>query len=472
MKSISWRALTPIIVGIVIVAIPVPASLKPSAWYYFALFTATIIAIILEPIPVAGAGLVGIALAATLGLVDPKPGDSIRWALAGFSNTTVWLVCSAFVFSQGYEKTGLGRRIALGLVKVLGGKTLGLGYAISLTDLILAPFTPSSTARSGGMIYPIIRNIPGLYGSQTGETARKIGSYIMWTGLAASTITSSIFSTAGAPNLLALALVRKTANIDISWFDWFVGFLPAGVILFASLPFLIYKIYPPEIKTSREIPPWAAQELRQMGKISPKEIGLAILVIFALALWIFGASIMDAATVGVLVVSLMLVIRVITWDDILRNLPLWNTFVWIGTLVTLADGLNKVGFVTWFAKAAASLMTGMSPVTVMIMLTVLYFVVHYMFASNTAHVTAILPVMLAAGTALPGVPAKMLAMLLCYSIGLQGIITPYATGPSPVYYGSGYLPRKDFWLLGAIFGFIFLAVMLLVEVPYLNAIKP
>jgi L-tartrate/succinate antiporter len=393
MKRVSWRALVPIIVGIIIVAIPVPAGLKPNAWYYFALFVATIIAIILEPIPVAGAGLVGIALAATLGLVDPKPGDSIRWALAGFSNTTVWLVCSAFVFSLGYEKTGLGKRIALALVKVLGGKTLGLGYAISLTDLILAPFTPSSTARSGGMIYPIIRNIPGLYGSDTGQTARKIGSYIMWTGLAASTVTSSIFSTAGAPNLLALALVRKTANIDISWFDWFVGFLPAGLILFVSLPYLIYKIYPPEIKTSKEIPPWAAQELRQMGKITPRENGLALLVILALALWIFGSKIMDAATVGVMVVSLMLVTRIITWDDILTNKPLWNTFVWIGTLVTLADGLNKVGFVTWFAKAAASLLTGMSPVTVMVILVVIYFVVHYMFADrkstrlNSSHTT-------------------------------------------------------------------------------------
>ena len=123
-------------------------------------------------------------------------------------------------------------------------------------------------------------------------------------------------------------------------------------------------------------------------------------------------------------------------------------------------------------EAAASLLTGMSPVTVMIILTVLYFVVHYMFASNTAHVTAILPVMLAAGSALPGVPAKTLAMLMCYSIGLQGIITPYATGPSPVYYGSGFLPRRDFWVLGAIFGLIFLIILLVVEVPYLTALKP
>jgi L-tartrate/succinate antiporter len=472
MKKIGWRALIPIIVGIIIIAIPVPAGLKPNAWYYFAIFVATILAIILEPIPVAGAGLVGVALSATLCLVEPSPGNSIRWALAGFSNTTVWLVCSAFVFSLGYEKTGLGRRIALALVKILGGKTLGLGYAIALTDLIIAPFTPSSTARSGGMIFPIIQNIPGLYGSHPGETARKIGSYIMWTGLAASTITSAIFSTAGAPNLLALALVKKTVNIDITWFDWFVGFLPCGLILFVSLPFLIYIIYPPEIKTSKEIPPWAAQELRQMGKITSKESGLALLVILALALWIFGGKFMDAATVGVMIVSLMLVGRIITWNDILENKPLWNTFVWIGTLVTLADGLNKVGFVTWFAKGAAALLTGMSPVTVMIILTVIYFVVHYMFASNTAHVTAILPVMLAAGTALPGVPPKMLAMLLCYSIGLQGIITPYATGPSPVYYGSGYLPRKDFWRLGAIFGFIFLAIMLITEIPYLSLLKP
>ena len=74
---------------------------------------------------------------------------AINWALSGFANSTVWLIFAAFIFSLGYEKTGLGRRISLLLVAWLGGHTLSLGYAVTLADAILAPFTPSNTARSG-----------------------------------------------------------------------------------------------------------------------------------------------------------------------------------------------------------------------------------------------------------------------------------------------------------------------------------
>jgi len=53
----------------------------------------------------------------------------------------------------------------------------------------------------------------------------------------------------------------------------------------------------------------------------------------------------------------------------------------------------------------------------------------------------------------------------------MGIITPFATGPSPVYYGSGYLPAADYWRLGAIFGVIFFAVFLAIGVPWMLAIR-
>ena len=111
------------------------------------------------------------------------------------------------MFAMGYEKTGLGRRLGLGLVEKLGKRTLGLGYAIALSDLVLAPFTPSNTARSGGTIFPIIRNIPVLYGSTPEENPRKIGSYLMWTAIATTCVTSSMFVTSLAPNLLALSIV-------------------------------------------------------------------------------------------------------------------------------------------------------------------------------------------------------------------------------------------------------------------------
>ena len=471
MKTIPWKAVLPLLLGIIIALLPAPQGLNLTAWYFFAIFSAVILGLILEPLPAAAVGFIGVFLVAVLGLAGPKPADNIRWALSGFSNTTVWLIFGAFMFAMGYDKTGLGRRIALILVKKLGRKTLGLGYAITFSDLILAPFTPSNTARSGGTIFPIIRNLPGLYGSSPGETSRKIGAYIMWTAFAATCVTSSMFITSLAPNLLALDLVNKTVKISISWTEWFVGFLPVGIILILILPYLVYKIYPPEIKSSEEIPSWASQELDKLGKFSRKELVMALLAVLALALWIFGGNLIDATTAAGFVISLMIITGTVTWDDILANKQAWNVLVWFATLVALADGLNKVGFVTWFAKSMAALLTGMSPIVVMVVLVVIFFIIHYMFASLTAHTTAILPVMLAVGAAIPGLPVKTFALLLCYSLGIMGVITPYATGPGPVYYGSGYISRKDFWTLGLIFGTIFLTALIGIGVPYLLAIK-
>ncbi|MGO9614288.1 MAG: anion permease, partial [Dissulfurispiraceae bacterium] len=470
MKMIPWKAVLPLLLGILIALIPAPQGLNQTAWYFFAIFIAVILGLILEPLPAAAVGFIGVFLVAVLGLAGPKPADNIRWALSGFANGTVWLIFGAFMFALGYEKTGLGKRIALILVKTLGRNTLGLGYAITFSDLILAPFMPSNTARSGGTVFPIIRNLPALYGSAPGETSRKIGAYIMWTALASTCVTSSMFMTALAPNLLALELVTKTVKVSISWTEWFVGFLPVGIILILTLPFLIFKIYPPEIKSSQEAPSWASQELGKMGKFSRKELVMALLALVALTLWILGGKLMDATTVAGVVISLMLITRTVTWDDILADKPAWNVFVWFATLVTLADGLNKVGFVTWFAKSMAALLTGMSPLVVMVVLVVIYFIIHYMFASLTAHTTAILPVMLAVGAVIPGIPIKTYALLLCYSQGIMGIITPYGTGPSPIYYGSGYISRGAFWKLGLIFGMIFLFALMGIGVPYLLAI--
>ena len=286
-----WKALVPIAVGVALLFLPIPEGLTPNAWYYFSLFVAVIIALILEPIPAAAVGLIGVTAATVSLLVTPKPADAIKWALSGFQDGTVWLIFVAFMFALGYEKTGLGRRVALNLVKWLGKRTLGLGYAVALADLVLAPFTPSNTARSGGTIFPVIKNIPPLYGSEPNSpTARKIGAYIMWTAFATTCLTSAMFLTGLAPNLLALSLVKTTAKIDITWTEWFMGIAPVGIALFIFLPLIVYKIYPPELKSSPDVPGWAGSELSKMGRIKVKEIGMAVLALLALGLWIFGCD--------------------------------------------------------------------------------------------------------------------------------------------------------------------------------------
>jgi L-tartrate/succinate antiporter len=48
----------------------------------------------------------------------------------------------------------------------------------------------------------------------------------------------------------------------------------------------------------------------------------------------------------------------------------------------------------------------------------------------------------------------------------MGVITPYGTGPSPVYFGSGYLPSSTYWRLGTLFGLVYMGAFFLITVPW------
>ena len=172
--KITWKTVAPLVVWLVLYLVPVPAGLNADQWHYFAIFSAVIAGLILESMPVGAVGLIGLTVAGVMGYVEHDPNKSLRWMLGGFAESTVWLIVGAFVFSIGYRKSGLGKRIALLLVRGLGRRTIGLGYAVAFADLILAPATPSNTARSGGTIYPIISNIPQIYGSEPGPTAGRL----------------------------------------------------------------------------------------------------------------------------------------------------------------------------------------------------------------------------------------------------------------------------------------------------------
>lgn len=475
----AWKAIAPIAAALVLALLPVPSGLAPHAWYFFSIFGGVIVGLVLEPLPGAAIALIGITLVTVLGrfvLFSPQqlsqagfrpPGAALSWALSGYSSPTVWLIFGAFMLALGYERTGLGERIALILVKVLGKNTLSLGYGVSLADAILAPFIPSPTARSGGIIYPIVSDLALVYGSKPNDaSARRVGSYLMWVAIATTCVTSSLFLTAASFNLLATGLVEKLTQTDLRWMDWFKTAAPAIVPLLILIPLLTYWLYPPEVKHSAEVSRWAALQLEKRGRLSAREIILAAIVVLALVLWVVGARFISATTVALVALSLMLIARVISWSDILEDKRAWTTLAWLGALIALCDGLNHVGFVKWFADGVASHMKGFSPTLAMVVLLAVFFVAHYLFASVDAYTTALLPVILLTGISIPGIPVKEFALLLCMELGIMGIITPFADAASPIYANSGYLPARDYWRLGTMFGAIFLFTFLAVGVPW------
>ena len=454
--------LIPVLVLLVMWISPVPSALSVEAWHYLAIFLAVIVGLVIEPVPAALVGLIGVSVVALVGLAGKTPAANVKWALSGFSNSIIWLIFAAFMFAMGYQKTGLGKRISLLMIRYMGKSSLGLGYAVAFADLVLAPFMPSNTARGGGTIYPIAINIPLIFNSTPEHEPRKMGAYITWIAMTATCVTSSMFLTALAPNLLAVDLITKGANISIEWGAWAKVMIPLMLPLFLVTPLLVYWIYPPTQKKSPEAPAWAKEELKKMGRITLKEILMASFALIALVLWIFGKELkVDATMVAIAIVGLMVLTNVISWDDVIGNKPAWNIFVWFATLVALASGLNDVGILKWIGKGTETYLSTFTPTMLMISMIVLFFLLHYFFASLTAHTTALLPIFIVIAAKLIAPEQLMTFMILLTStIGLMGIITPYGTGPSPIWYGAGYISQGKWWALGAIFATIFMSVLL------------
>ena len=474
-----WKAVAPVAIALVLALLPVPSGLAPHAWYFFSIFVGVIVGLILEPLPGAAIAVIGITVVTVLApfaLFSPQqlsePGfrsasAALSWGLSGYSNSTVWLIFGAFILALAYSNTGLGHRIALVIIKRMGKSTLLLGYGIALADTILAPFIPSPTARSGGIIYPIANDLALDYGSKPNDpTSRRVGSYLMWVAIMTTCVTSSLFLTAASFNLLAAGFVEKLAHVELRWTDWLITAAPVILPLLVLVPVLTYWLYPPEVKKNAEVSKWAATQLQKIGSLSRNEMILAAVVVLSLVLWVAGGAYVGAATVAGIAVSLLLSTGVLTWNDIAGHKRAWTTFAWLGALIALCDGLNRVGFVKWFADGIAAHMHGLSPRLAMFILLALFFVAHYVFASVDAYTTALLPVILLTGAAIPGIPVKEFALLLCMELGIMGVITPFADAASPIYANSGYLPAKDYWRLGTIFGAVFLILFLGIGVPW------
>lgn len=454
------RGLIVVIIGLIIWFSPVPAGVKKEAWHLLAIFVATIVGLILTPLPQGAMVIIGVMMT---GLTETL---KIGPMLSGFANNTVWLIVAAFLLTRGFIKTGLGRRIAFLFIRAFGRKTLGLAYAIAASDLVLSPATPSNTARAGGIIYPIVRALTSTFGSEPGATARKIGAYLMMMEYQAVIVTSATFMTAQAASPLLLELAKKTANISISWGMWALAGIVPGLLCLIITPYLLYKIYPPEIKETPQATEMAHTELQKMGPMKRSEKILLVIFFLILALWVTSEwNKLDATVVALIGVGIMILTGVINWEDVLAEKGAWDALIWFGGLVMMAGGLNQLGFMKWIAASVAGSVAGLAWLPALIVLTLVYFYAHYGFASVTAKVTAMFPPFLAIAMAAQA-PPQLTVLLFGICSALGAGITHYGTGPSPIYYNAGYVDLGTWWKLGLLVSIVNIVIWFGVGFPW------
>lgn len=453
--------------------IPIPEEVSPEAWHLLALFVGVIVAIMGKAMPIGATAIIAITLVAVTGVTNPNPKIAIKDALSGFSSPLIWLIGVAIIISRGLLKTKLGNRIAYYFISLFGKKTIGIAYSLGLTELIIAPVTPSNTARGGGIIHPIMKSIASSFNSSPEEgTSNKIGKYLALVNYHINPITSAMFITATAPNPLIVKFVAEATNSDISitWGQWALAGLLPGLFCILLVPIVVKYFYPPEITETPDASKFAKEKLNEMGKIKGNEkimLGVFALLLF---LWagipamIFGkAFALHSATVAFIGLSILLVTKVLTWEDVLKEKAAWDTITWFAALVMMASFLKKLGLIKWLSAVIETniVSLGLGWELSVLILVVIYLYAHYFFASTTAQITAMFAAFYGAGLAL-GAPPLAYALLLGATSSIMMTLTHYATGTSPIIFGSGYASLKEWWKMGFIMSVVNLTVWILV----------
>ena len=458
----------------VIVLIPIilwfttpPEGLSAEAWRLFGFYIAGILGLILKPYPIQII-LLSVLSASALFM------DNAKDILAGYGSTALWMIIAAFSLSVAFGKTGLGHRVAYHLIRAFGSTVLRLGYVTALLDLILSPATPSNTARAAGIVYPINLSIAESIGSYPGDTAKRGGSFILMNGYFVTKITSFMFLTAMAPNVLALDFVTKITGLTMNWVEWAVALAIPGLVMLIFVPLVGYWIDRPEaVKIDNK--KLADEGLAKLGSMKMSEKILAVVFILALLGWawpsigyFFPAIAFDLSPTAVALVAMTVVFLsgIITWEDMVQTKAVWNTFIWFGAILGLSTALTKAKFFAWLATfMEANLALDVSPLVVVLILSAISVVIRYLFASSTAYIASMLPVFLTVGMA-AGVNPVMFGLVLLATNAFGGLVTHYGASPGPIIYSAGYNNLKDWWTAGAILAVLSWILLFVVGIPW------
>ncbi|MGP1958296.1 MAG: DASS family sodium-coupled anion symporter [Arsenophonus sp.] len=454
--------------------IPIPNGVNINACQLFAIFIGTIIAIIGKALPIGAISIIAISLIAITGVTNPNNStEAINDALSGFSNQLIWLIGISIMISISLNKTGLGERIGYYFISLFGKNTLGIAYSLVIAETILAPVTPSNTARGGGIIHPIMCAILNIFRSDSQSfSSQKIGRYLSLVNFNTNPITSAMFITATAPNPLIVSLIMQntTPAFKISWGMWAIAAFIPGIISLSIMPLIIYWVYPPKIKITLNAPKFAKEKLKKLGPISHAEkITLSVFAML-LSMWgglpayIFGNTFsINPTTATFIGLSVLLCTGVLEWDDILKAKGSWDTIIWFSALVMMASFLNKLGLTNWFSQTVRNAIDYLEVgyIGSILLLILVYVYSHYFFASTTAHIMAMFATFFTTGLTL-GAPPMLLGLILAFSSSLMMSLTHYATGTAPIIFGSGYITLGEWWKIGFILSIINLFIWIVI----------
>lgn len=438
LSTLCWRYIT------------IPIELNTAAFHTAIIFIATIVAIVTNILPTGAVAVIGVSAYALLhagGETSAKA--AIMAATSNFNNVLIWLIVIAFMIARAFAKTGLGKRIALILLSWFGQSSLRIAYCLGIADFLIAPATPSNTARSA-IISPIADSLAKVINKDD----RKLGQYLISSVSAMNDASAVGFQTGFAGNLALVGIAASVANINITFSHWALYLLMPAAVLLLTIPFILFKFINPETKHTPQAPAYAKQALLHLGPVSVAEWKLIAVFIGLIVMWVGGQSLhLHATTAAFIGLSALLILGVLNWDDVKSEKGAWDTLIWFAVLMGMASQLKALGFTTWVGHGVSNLISNhmgdASPTVILVVMMIFYLITAYFFASGTAKVVALGPVIIGSLIALGVNPLiSILAVAGITNIGCN--LTTYSHARNPLLMGYQYHNDKQWMSIGLI----------------------
>ncbi len=362
------------------------------------------------------------------------------FALSGFGTTSLWMLITGFIISIAMTETGMARRVALNMMRLLGKTPTGAILAPMFANLFIAPLTPSNTARTAAML-PIVEGVAQAYRIEKGTS--NFGKTLFLCNTFASNITAGGFMTATIPNPIAIGMITAaigTTSVATSWGFWALAAVPATVIILVGTLFVVRWLYPPEMKTIPGGMHYIEEELTKMGPMTLREKKSLLYFFLALVLWSTDMwHHFNSTMVAFAVCTLILLpkIGVLSWKEAQKSIP-WELFVYFGGVITLSGVLMKTKAFEWLIKSLITSLglTDVSMLPLLIGLMGFTIFSHIIWSTTTAMAGVMIPIYIGLAQTF-GFPIVGFVLPLAILMG-YALFLPFNTMGNIIMYGAGY----------------------------------
>ncbi len=472
-----WGLLAGAAALVAIIMLPQPAGLSVAGQHMLGIFAFAVIVWMTEAIDYAASSVILMALMAFLLGFAPDPAQpdhllgtshALSAALSGFTNPAVALIAASLVIAAAMAITGLDKRLAFGVISLIGTSRSRLLIGTIVVMAVLAFFVPTASARVACLV-PIILGIISALGI---DRKGRVAGMLMMSIVYLSLIWAMGIATGAAQNVYVNALMDRTIHVRIAWIDWLIVGAPFSIAMSVALYFLLMKMMAPTAAEASTRIAASGNLGSELGPMTKDQIKLLVLSVILLGFWATEGKLhsFDSSTLAVAAVALMFVPRigVIEWKQVQSRIP-WGILIQLGVGVGLGTALLKTGAAGWLATYVVSEF-GVQQMSIFAILAVLWLfliLIHLGFSSGAAMATTMIPVMLSVlqQAQIPTLKVAGMTMLLTFVTSV-GWILPINGPQNMLAYGTDTFEAKDFIRVGVVLTVIAYLMLLLFAATY------